>query len=319
MSSKRTQRSERSERSEDRSEGRSGGRSEGRPEDRRREKGAQFLLKNLPYNCRDKQVMDLHPAIVYVSLRRGTALVTLAADSNPETFKTEIEGQKMDDRDIYISPWTPREKDRGDVPRGRGFDRRFQSRSRSRSSGPRDGPRGPRIFRFRGDHLLVKIPSVNAFLESFGYKSKEGALVHKQALVASWKFDPAIQEISDEQEPTENAVRVVRKRLFAVINDEGELLVKDKDVGTKVKDILDQTNLDSKNTLMFRFEGDAVLPTLVPLLNILGWFLNNEETPKPMMITSITSVTHLSLELPIVAVRKWTEEEDDEDEEAETE
>jgi len=296
-----------------------------------------FALKNLDYGCTEKQLQELHGSIAEVQkIGKQTAKVTLAPGSDSKSFVDEVDGSQLRGREVRVSLWEDHPRDEGrpgnkSDGRGRSYDRpdrpgyrpHPQGRSRSPSQG-RGGPRGPRLVNVRGDHLVFRVPSANAFLEALSFEKdqEKGTLVSgiDQSLIkANYGFDPALlvlpsAEKGKKKAKISDARRVIHKRLIGVVDSRGTLWHRgkvSKEEAEKVLSVIQTANVDSRDLVLVRFSGDALLQCLAPIQLALAKMVDGEDIP--WSVTQIQQITFQQQEVPIFTLKKWKSEEVEED------
>lgn len=293
----------------------------------------KFFIKNLPFTTKEAEVTELHQDISQVEMRRGSAVVTLGPDADAEAFSSELDGTSFKGRSLSVAKWEDRpprgrDGDRGDRGGDRGRsnsrgrpDRSDRSdRSRSSSRGRTDrGPRGPRVIEVRGQVLVLGIPSVTSFLEAYSYEVAESGLTYKptnnQPLVGCGSFDIALGTLEAapakkkgfKKNAAPDRTTVVQKRAFGVVDEDGALITRStaKQEGAEILAALKAANVPTKNLVFFRFEGEAVLMSVLDLVSALGAKMDIK-----LILSRIYQVSQGAQEIPVFKLREWPGEDD---------
>jgi len=295
----------------------------------------KFMLKNLPFAAKQDEVKELHQDISQVDMKRGYAVVTLTKDAKPEEFSSEVDGTKLGNRVLTVAPWEDRpprpQGDRGERSHSRGRSERSdrpqggdqgRSRSRSSSQGRVDrGPRGPRVTQLRTDVLVLAIPSVESFLEAYGYSVTESDVLatfkptNSQPLVGCAGFDPAVgvkepptpKKKGYKKTSVSDVTSVVQKRCFGVVTAEGQLITRStaKDEGEEVLAKIKGANIPAKDLLFLRFEGEAAYMSVFPLISGLEAKMDTK-----LILSRIYQVSQGAQELSVFKLREWPQEDD---------
>lgn len=280
-----------------------------------------LVIKNLPFVVQHDTVTELHKDIREAQIHRGYAFVFLKEGADVSKVIDELDGAAFQGRALSVVAYEdrPREERRGrEGDRGRSNERgRHQGRERSRSSSQgRGGPRRPRVVPVRSGVMILRIPSTSEFLEGFSFtKNEEKNLIssglNQPPVKGALGFDPAILVSPKEKKAKAHSTTVIHKRLFAITDSTGSIWSRTsaaKEEAEKSLVILQEAGLDTKNLLLMRFEGEAILQSLTPLQVAIGRFFNKEEVP--MGIESIQQVTSNSTEISLFSLRKWNSEEE---------
>jgi len=310
----------------------------------RNERKPDLVINNLPFVIKPEEVRDLHPSIVSdpePRIHRGFAFVFLDKESDVEDVKSQIDGTPFHGRALRASVYEDRPpRDRGDrdsresrdpredrgrgrSPRRSGPPPRDRDRSRSSSQGRAQGPRRPRVIKVSSSVMVLKVPSVEQFLQGLSFsKNEEKSLIASEIgqppVKGATGFDPAIlvapTKAKGEKAPKSHSTVVIHKRTSAVTDSEGKVWARTtaaKEEAEKTLAILQEAGLDCRDLVFMRFEGEAIFQSLAPLQLAIGRVFNEEE--KPMGIGSIKQVTHNSTEVAVMELRKWKPEEVEEE------
>jgi hypothetical protein len=84
-----------------------------------------------------------------------------------------------------------------------------------------------------------------------------------------------------------------------------------KEEAEKVLSVIQTANVDSRDLVLVRFSGDALLQSLVLIQMVLAKLVDGEDIP--WSVTQIQQITFQQQEVPIFTLKKWKSEEVEED------